>query len=69
MERLCQNRRPAALTKRPHFARIPVLLQMERMLFVGMPDKQEARIAQLVEQLALNQTVGGSNPSARTDRN
>ena len=28
-----------------------------------------ARIAQLVEQLALNQTVGGSNPSARTSAN
>ncbi len=60
MGRLCRNRRSPALTKKAYLARIPILSQKESVCCVV------ARIAQLVEQLALNQTVGGSNPSART---
>ncbi len=60
MECLCRNRRPSSLTKETYLARIPILSRKESVCRVV------ARIAQLVEQLALNQTVGGSNPSART---
>lgn len=65
MELVRGNRNPPALTKHVHFARIPVLLP--RGEGVVFRHRTRARIAQLVEQLALNQTVGGSNPSARTE--
>jgi hypothetical protein len=42
------------------------LVETEKLGLYRLVDKAEGRIAQLVEQLTLNQRVVGSNPTAPT---